>query len=374
MAGDDRDPRGQGELGFLRAPRRRGRGAGPRDHRRARGAGRRRRGGAGRRRHAHRLPLRLLHGRAGGRGARVPAAAPAARRRRQPARRPRPRGVPRRVRADRRQRRLRRLRRRRRQELRPDAVQRRAGRPRPARRVVLPRREVRRDPREVRRLPDPDVRAGRAPGCGRRGSNGDGRRDPAVAGPLGARRDPRRPEDLQPPHPRGAARALPGLRLGGVHPQPGRLRGDDRRDLRPAAVLLRAPVDDPGGGADRGLARVARRPRRPRVRAVPRSGVRRDQLRLLRPHARWHAGAARALEARCRARRGLDRRGGRTRVRRPPLPAGLQGDDGRPRRQPAACLPPVDLGAGLDERRDQAGGVREARPVPLEDRLPREVP
>ena len=37
-----------------------------------------------------------------------------------------------------------------------------AGRARTARRVLLPRREVRRDPREVRRLPDPDVRAGRA--------------------------------------------------------------------------------------------------------------------------------------------------------------------------------------------------------------------
>ena len=339
MAGDDRDPRGQGELGILRAPRRRGRGAGPRDHRGARRAGRRGRGGAGRRRHAHRLPLRLVHGRPGGRGARVRAAAPAARRRRQPARRPRPRGVPRRVRADRWQRRLRRLRRRRRQELRPHAVQRRAGRPRPARRVLLPRREVRRDPREVRRLPDPDVRARRAPGRGRRGGDGDGRRDPALAGPLGARRDARRPEDLQPPHPRGAARAVPGVRLGGVHPQPGRFGGDDRRDLRPAAVLPRAPVDGPRGGADRGLARLAGGPRRPRVRAVPRGGVRRDQLRLLRPHPRWHAGAARAVEARRRAGRGLDRRGGRARVRRPPLPARLQGDDGRPGRQPAACLP-----------------------------------
>ena len=209
------------------------------------------------------------------------------------------------------------------------------------------------------------------PDAGRRGRDGDGGRDPALPGALGARRDARRPEDLQPAGPRGPAEALPGLRLDGLHPQPGRLGGDHRRDLRPAAVVPRAPLRRPGRGADRGLARLARGPRRPGLRAVPRRGVRRDQLRLLRPHPRRYAGAARAVEARRRAGRGLDRRGGRPRVRRASLPAGVQGDDGGAGRQPAARLPAVDLGAGLDERGDQAGGLPEARPVPVEDRLPR---
>ncbi len=141
----------------------------------------------------------------------------------------------------------------------------------------------------------------------RRGRDRDGRRDPALPGALGTRRDPRRAEDLQPAHPRGAARAVPGLRLGGLHPQPRRLRGDHRRDLHPAALLPPAPVRCAGGGADRGLARLARRPRHPRVRAVPHARAGRDQLRLLRPHPRRHPGAARALEARRGPGGGLDR-------------------------------------------------------------------
>ncbi len=59
----------------------------------------------------------------------------------------------------------------------------------PARRVVLPRRQVRRDPREVRRVPDPDVRARRPARPGRRGRDRAGRRHPALGRPLGARRD-----------------------------------------------------------------------------------------------------------------------------------------------------------------------------------------
>ena len=60
--------------------------------------------------------------------------------------------------------------------------------------------------------------------------------------------------------------------------------------------------------------------------AVPLLGVRRGELRLLRPHPAGHPRAAGPLEARRRVRRGLDRRGGRRGVRRPALPAA------RPRR------------------------------------------
>ena len=94
--------------------------------------------------------------------------------------------------------------------------------------------------------------------------------------------------------------------------------------------------------ADRGLADLAAQPGAALRGAVPHRRLRRDQLRLLRPHPHRHARAARPLEARRRARRGRDRRGRRQGVRRPALPAGVQGADGRPGRQPAGGLPPVD--------------------------------
>ena len=159
------------------------------------------------------------------------------------ARRPRPGGVPRRVRADRRPRALRLLRRHRRPRLRPLPLPHRPGRARPARRVLLPRRQVRRDPREVRRLPrraaprsadhdDPDGAA----------RDGAANRHQAGRGSLGARRDPRRPEDLQPatPSPSCARCARPSTgtptsrNLGASAFE----ADEPRRGLRAAAVLL----------------------------------------------------------------------------------------------------------------------------------------
>ena len=156
----------------------------------------------------------LVHGRGDDRRARPRAAPAAARRRRRAARRPRPGGVPREFERHRRRRPVRLLRRHRRPRLRPLPLQHRPGRARAARRVLLPRRQVRRDPREVRRLPrrmlglagHDDPAGGPRRPCSRR--------DPARRGPLGARRDPRRHQDLQPDHLRRARGALPGLRLG----------------------------------------------------------------------------------------------------------------------------------------------------------------
>ena len=134
----------------------------------------------------HRRPRRAAGAAAGRRGGRA-------------ARRARPGGVPRRVRAGRRLRPVRLLRRHRRQGLRPLPLQPAPGRARAAGRVLLPRREVRRDPREVRRLP--------ASGCSSSASTPTPAGAAATvlaidtrlaAGPLGARGDPRRPEDLQP--------------------------------------------------------------------------------------------------------------------------------------------------------------------------------
>ena len=109
-------------------------------------------------------------------------------------------------------------------------------------------------------------------------------------------------------------------------------------------------------------------------RALPARRLRADQLRLLRPHPQRHARAARAVEAWRRAGRGRHRRGRRPGLRRPPLPAGVQGEDGRPRGQPAPGLPRLHRGARLDDRGDQAAGLRQARHLPAQDRLPGEVP
>ena len=79
---------------------------------------------------------------------------------------------------------------------------------------------------------------------------------------------------------------------------------DDRRVLRPAAVLPRAPLDRARRGAHRGLEVVAAQPCAAERCGVPPQRVRRDQLRLLRPHPQRHPRAARALEARGLARRG----------------------------------------------------------------------
>ena len=220
------------------------------------------------------------------------------------------------------------------------------------------------DPRGVRRLPRDAARPGRARGPGRRRSEVLDDRHPAGAGPLGARRDPRRPEDLQPDDRRRAQGAVPGLRLGRLRHQPRRRRRDHRRDVRAAAVVPRAPDRVLERGRHRGLEDLAALPRAALRRAVPHRRLRRGQLRLLRPHPQRHPRAARAVEARRRARRGRDRRGGRRGVRRPALPAAGEGADGRAGREPARGLPPSIARARLDERGDQAAGLREARHVP----------
>ena len=192
-------------------------------------------------------------------------------------------------------------------------------------------------------------------------------------GPLGASRDPRRHQDLQPDPVRRAAGRAAVVRLRGLRPQPRRRRPDPRRDRRPAAVVPGAPGDGAGRDPDRGVAGVPDGPRGPVGGGVPAGRVRAGQLRLLRPHPVRHPGAAGPLEARRRPGRGRPGRGGRPRVRRPALPAAVQGADGRPGRQPARGLPAEHHRAGLDERGDQAARVREAGHLPAEDRLPGEV-
>ena len=200
---------------------------------------------------------------------------PADRRRGRAARRPRPGGVPRRVRADRRPRPLRLLRRHRRPQLRPLPLP-----PRPGRASACPTSRYYRDEKfaEVREKYVAYLATLLRPGGPRRPRRRGARRvlehrHPARRRALGAGRDPRRAEDLQPAHRRRAARAVPGLRLGRLRPQPQRVgdrgRRAARRVLRAPAVVLLAPLHGPRRGADRGLAGLAAQPRAALGRAVP---------------------------------------------------------------------------------------------------------
>ena len=193
---------------------------------------------------------------------------------------------------------------------------------------------------------DPAARAGRrpttpAPARPRPCSTIDTR---LAAGPLGARRDPRRPEDLQPDD-RSPSCARCARRSTGT-PTSRNLGGSRARPLaetvRPAAVATsstsrrcstRSPIED--------WRAWLLDPRRCASSApYLTDDVRRGQLRLLRPHPRRHPRAAGPLEARRRAGRG--RRSARRSARSTSPGTSRRAPrqhDGRPGRQPARGLP-----------------------------------
>ena len=250
-----------------------------------------------------------------------------------------------------------------------------AGRPRPARRVVLPRREVRRDPREVRRLPDPDVRARRA----RRPGRGAASTVVAVETRLSQGHWERaETRDVQKTYNLLTVEELHALcpafdweafirNLGGSEEtiaetcirQPSYLE-------HLSAALEEVPIEDWRAWL---VARVIRAYAPYLTRELVETNFDfygrtlggTPELR-----ERWKRGVA-LVEG------SIGEAVGREYVARhfPPDSKAMMEDAGR---QPAAGLPAVDLGPGLDERGDQAGGVRQARPVPLQDRLPGEVP
>ena len=233
------------------------------------------------------------------------------------------------------------------------------------------RREVRRDPRQVRRLPHHAAHPQRPRRPGRRRRPRCWPTRPALAEghwEAAETRDVQKTTNHKTP--RRAARAVPGLRLGHLRHRPRRHRGDAAHHDRDAARLLLPPLRGARRDADRDLARRAAPAHRAQLGAVPPRRVRPGQLRLLRPHPQRHARAARPLEARRRLRRGRDRRGRRQGLRHAPLPADVEADDGRARRQPRHGLPPLDRGARLDGRGHQAEGLRQARPLLPQDRLP----
>ena len=96
----------------------------------------------------------------------------------------------------------------------------------------------------------------------RRGRDRARDRHPARRRPLGARRDPRRPEDLQPDDQGRPRRALPELRLGRLRHQPRRQRRDrsPRSCVRQPSYFSHLAVGA-RRGPDRGLAGVAALPR-----------------------------------------------------------------------------------------------------------------
>ena len=169
-----------------------------------RGRAPRRCGRRGRRRQRpqDRRPLQLVHGHRADRDPRARPGPRAARSGVRPARRPRPGGVPRRVRAGRRLRRLRLVRRHRRPQLRPLPVPHRPGRPRAAGRELLPRRQVRRDPRGLRRLPHQAAHPRRATPTPRVRPSGSSRSTPSWPRATGSGPRPatsRRPTTCAPP-------------------------------------------------------------------------------------------------------------------------------------------------------------------------------
>ena len=240
------------------------------------------------------------------------------------------------------------------------------------RRVLLPRRQVRRGPGQVRRLPGPALHAGRP-----RRPAGAAATVLAIDTWLAAghweraeTRDVQKTYNLMTKA--ESSRAVPDLRLGRLRHQPRRLRRDPRRGVRAAAVVLLPPLrvlEEVGLDEWRRwlLAHV--------LRAT--AGYLTDDFVETNfdfyGAPQRHLGAAGPLEARRRPGRGRDGRGGGQGVRRPALPPHLKAMMDELVANLLVYRQSISK-AGLDDRRDQAARLREARHLPAQDRLPREVP
>ena len=239
---------------------------------------------------------------------------------------------------------------------------------------LLPRREVRRDPREVRRLP----RAGCSALAGHADAGGAAAHRAGVetrlaAGPLGARRDPRRPEDLQPDDPRRAARASARRSTGRRSSATSAAREETIAETcvrQPSylehlsTALDEVPIEDWRAWLAVRVVRAAA-PYLPATfvetnfdfygRTLSGTPELRDPLEARR--RRW-SRARSARRSAASTSPGTSRRASKAMMDE--LVANL-----------LAAYRAVDRGPGLDERGDQAAGLRQARHVPPEDRLPR---
>ena len=154
---------------------------------------------------------------------------------------------------------------------------------------------------------------------------------------------------------------VPGVRLGRLHHQPRRqLTASTRRSPRCACASRRTSSTCPPSSTESPIEawRDWMYSRVLRVRgAVPPRRLRRDQLRLLRPHAvAARPSCAPAGSARSSFVEGaVGEAVGKEYVARH-FPPRVQGDDGRPGRQPARGLPGLDRGARLDDARRPSSG------------------
>ncbi len=352
-------------MGALRHPVGPGGGAGPPSDRGPRGRGRRRhrdrpRGAQDRR------PVRQLHGHRADRGARCRTAAHAARARRRGRRPGRARTGPRSLGAGGLGRAVRLRRRHRQPQLRPLPAPPRPGRPRPSRRVLLPRRQVRRDPGQLPRPPDHDVLARRArPPRGARRHRAAGR-DPAGRGPLGALRDPRRADapTTCSPAPGWPRCARPSTSRRTSRPWVARRRRSPRSSCGSPSYLEHLAVGARGGAAG-GLARLGcgsgwcapwsatcrRSSSRPTSTstAAPSAGT--PEIR-----ARWKRGVS--MGARARWARPWARGTSSDTSRRWPSSAWTSSSPTCSRAYRRSYRRPR-----LDGRGDQGAGLREARPT-----------
>ena len=169
---------------------------------------------------------------------------------------------------------------------------------------------------------------------------------------------------------RGARRRHAGLPARRVPPR-------RRRHQRHGQHRQRGVLHGPRRGAGRHAGRHA--PRRPALasgpvgRVLPRAGLRRGELRVLRADPRRPAGPAAALEARRGGGLRRRRRGGRAAVRARDVPARGEGPGGDAGRAPAVRDGPGDPRQHLDDRRHARGGPPEARGVRVQDRVPGSV-
>ena len=174
----------------------------------------------------------------------------------------------------------------------------RAERPGAARSRLLPqgRPEAEGVPRQISRVRHQDVDAGRA-GQSRGGREGNPRaRDAARAGAVDQRREPRCRQDLQPGGGGETCRSSsPDFDWDAWAKELG--VADVKAVVVAQPSYFKAMVGDRRRAAGRSVEAVHEVPCRQRARAVPQSGVRGGQVRLLRPHAAGHEGDAAAVEA-----------------------------------------------------------------------------
>ena len=249
-------------------------------------------------------------------------------------------------------------------------------RPRAAGRVVLPRGVLRRDPHGLRRPPRTPRRAGRACPSPRGSRRPVMELETALAAASWDRVTNRDAEKTYTLHDgrRAAASALPRSTGTPGSTALGAPEGAFAEVVVRQPSFVEAAATLWAGAPARAVAGVARAPHRLGLRRLPVRRRRAGGLRLLRPHAVGHAGAARSggSAASALVEGALGEAVGQA-LRRAALPGVGEGADDHARREPRRGLPAEHLHAGLDGPGHPRAGAGEARQVHAQDRLPGQV-